>query len=205
VALHVTAVSEEPVTLAENCCDAPSTRGADFGLMATLTEEGGGFCEGGPPALLVEPPHPERSKSKKSRGTYPMTRRERMLAAVFGSRTEAVDKTKSRRGMVWTPQNRLTVGGAAQNCTDGQIWRRHGRWPAARAGPVFRHQEERHSDKCPLSGPEGGLWPFLHIREAMPFALSLAPQTRSLLDRRPEKCGPSFDPDSSIFSSHKSI
>src|SRR5208283_4217930 len=124
VALHVTDVLEEPVTLAENCCDAPSARGADFGLIATLTEEEDGFCEGDPLELLVEPPHPERTKSKKSRETDPITCSERMLASVFASRPEVVDKTQLRRGMVWTPHNRLTEGEAVQNCPDVQIWRR---------------------------------------------------------------------------------
>ena len=74
VALQVTAVSKEPVTLAENCCDAPSTTGADFGLMATLTEEVGGLWEGGPPEVEVEPPHPVRARTKKSEEANPMTR-----------------------------------------------------------------------------------------------------------------------------------
>ena len=49
VALQSTAVFEEPVTVAENCWEAPSTRGADVGEMVTLTVGGGGFCGGCPP------------------------------------------------------------------------------------------------------------------------------------------------------------
>ena len=47
VALQVIAVFEVPVTLAENCCDAPSASEADVGLIVTVTA-GGGFCVGEP-------------------------------------------------------------------------------------------------------------------------------------------------------------
>ena len=48
VAVQFAAVFEEPVTVAENCWDAPSTREAEVGEMATLTEGAGGFCVGDP-------------------------------------------------------------------------------------------------------------------------------------------------------------
>ena len=48
VAAQFTAVFEEPVTVAENCWDAPSTREAEVGEMATLMEGAGGFCVGAP-------------------------------------------------------------------------------------------------------------------------------------------------------------
>ena len=41
VADQVTAVLEDPVTVAENCCVAPDWTEADVGLMATVTGAGG--------------------------------------------------------------------------------------------------------------------------------------------------------------------
>ena len=54
VALQATAVLVMPVTVAENCCDAPSTRGTVFGETLTLIVGGGGFCEGEPLELFED-------------------------------------------------------------------------------------------------------------------------------------------------------
>jgi hypothetical protein len=100
VALQVTAVLEEPVTLAANCCDAPSTGEADVGVTATLTEEDGEFCEGDPPEELVEPPHPERAISKKSGETNPRTCHESLPPRVSSRRPVVVEKTELQCGIV---------------------------------------------------------------------------------------------------------
>jgi hypothetical protein len=63
IALQVTAVFEEPVTIAENCCDAPSRRGADVGETLTLTAGGGGFFCDVPPGPAV-PVQPESAENK---------------------------------------------------------------------------------------------------------------------------------------------
>jgi hypothetical protein len=95
VALQVTAVLVEPATLAENCCDAPSSGEADVGLMVTLTEEGGPLEE------FVEPPHPERLESKTSGAMKARVGRKNLAARVPSRRPEAVETTELRRGIVW--------------------------------------------------------------------------------------------------------
>ena len=70
VALQVTAVFDEPVTLEENCCDAPSRSGADVGEMPTLTVGAGGFFCCVPPEPVV-PVQPERTENKSRKAKIP--------------------------------------------------------------------------------------------------------------------------------------
>lgn len=66
VAVQVTAVFEEPVTVAVNCLDAPSVRDADEGDIDTLTLCGGGFCDCEFP-LVELLAHPKRARSRNGR------------------------------------------------------------------------------------------------------------------------------------------
>jgi len=121
VAVQFTAVFDVPVTVAENCWDAPSSRGADVGEMATLTEGGGGFFCGVPPEL-VAPVHPDRTENDNNKMLNPARWMEKFRAAASERFPSQVEMAIFGRGMTYNPTYMLPGGSANPNWPLVQIW-----------------------------------------------------------------------------------